>query len=367
MEPFLEPGELFYLSILTNKPQLKIKLDNSISNPFKTTQGIMQGDCLSAILFIFYLAKALEKSKIKIEAEQNGTFYIEPKYADDITIASINEKKFIEEAEKEFPTLLKAFNLTTNKTKTEHHTVPQPMPTPKPPDLNRYISSGKTLWSELDWVLPIHEKTPRNASWKNCKLLGSKLDTTQDFRARKGNVLSNMKKLDQYFKSKYLSIKTKMKQFNTYIAPIFLYNSELWTTNETINKQIDSFHRRMLRIAIHKTWPKMIYTNTKLYQVTQVRPWSETIKIRRLNWMGHLLRLDPSTPARKSLNELAKPSQKKRGRPPCNWLNTVYHDIKGAMTDIPRDPVLLIQTLEALAADRKRWKDIVRCSTVRKN
>ena len=64
--PLLEPGELYYLSILTNRPKLKIKLNNLTSDPFTTTQGIMQGDCLSAILFIFYLAKALKDSKIKI-------------------------------------------------------------------------------------------------------------------------------------------------------------------------------------------------------------------------------------------------------------------------------------------------------------
>ena len=46
----------------------------------------MQGDCLSAILFIFYLAKCLEKP---IETEIKG-FLINPTYADDLTIAGTN-------------------------------------------------------------------------------------------------------------------------------------------------------------------------------------------------------------------------------------------------------------------------------------
>ena len=42
----------------------------------------MQGDCLSAILFILYLAKALGNKN------QEDHFDIEPKYADDITLAT---------------------------------------------------------------------------------------------------------------------------------------------------------------------------------------------------------------------------------------------------------------------------------------
>ena len=40
----------------------------------------MQGDCLSAVLFIYYLAKCLKE-----EQTQMYGFYLCPKYADDIT------------------------------------------------------------------------------------------------------------------------------------------------------------------------------------------------------------------------------------------------------------------------------------------
>ena len=84
----------------------------------------------STILFIFYLAKALKDSKMELNDKSKGTFYIERKYADDIPIASINDKKIITNTESEVLALLKSFNLTTNETKTEHHTIPQPLPTP---------------------------------------------------------------------------------------------------------------------------------------------------------------------------------------------------------------------------------------------
>ena len=220
LEQVLDQGELYYLSILTNQPQIKIKLENNISEPFTTTQGIMQGDCLSAILFFFYLAKALDCDKLKIEAKQNNIFYIKPKYADDITAATINNTSIIENIQKEYPMKLKAFNLTTNETKTEHHTVPEPKPIPKPPDFDKFQKSGKCSWSDLDWVLP--QPSPSHTEpWKNCKLLGSKLDTAQDIKARKGKVYDTMKKLNPYFKSRYLNIDSKMKQFHIMLTRSF--------------------------------------------------------------------------------------------------------------------------------------------------
>ena len=176
-----------------------------------------------------------------------------------------------------------------------------------------------------------------------------------------------MKKLTKTFKSKYLSIETKIKQFHTYIDTVFLYNSEVWTTTPTINKQIDAFHRRLLRTAINKTWPKHTYTNEQLYEITKVTPWSTIIKNRRLNWTGHLFRLPKHTPARRALEEAARPTQRKPGRPPANWLSCVKRDLQ-SIINLPADPQEALKTLDELAGDRDQWRGIVKgCSTVRKD
>ena len=39
------------------------------------------------------------------------------------------------------------------------------------------------------------------------------------------------------------------------------------------------------------------------------------IKRRRLNWLGHLMRLPDDTPSNLALNEHLKPCKQKRGRP----------------------------------------------------
>ena len=92
LEKYIESDEVFYLSILTNKSELKVCVGATIADPFQTLAGIMQGEyCLSAVLFIYYLGKALNTTSIQIEAEKEGIIYIEPKNADDITTVTIND------------------------------------------------------------------------------------------------------------------------------------------------------------------------------------------------------------------------------------------------------------------------------------
>jgi len=49
------------------------------------------------------------------------------------------------------------------------------------------------------------------------------------------------------WKNARLSTTTKLKIFNAYVSSIFLYNSELWSLNKSMEGAVDAFHRRLLR------------------------------------------------------------------------------------------------------------------------
>ena len=110
LQEVLEPDEMHMMAILISDVVLTVKVGKELGEQFKTEVGIAQGDCLSAVLFIFYLAKSLTPNRECIEhnyasAEQCGNilpeeckdhdyfrktetknyFEIDPKYADDIT------------------------------------------------------------------------------------------------------------------------------------------------------------------------------------------------------------------------------------------------------------------------------------------
>ena len=187
----------------------------------------------------------------------------------------------------------------------------------------------KPLWSDLDYLInykttPKEDKTP---DWKKCKLLGSCLDTKTDIERRKCLTIQSMKNIEILLLSKHLSLKMKMRLFNTFLSSIMLYNSELWTLNNKLEKVIDVFQRKLLRKILKFRWPKKI-SNEKLYHITKTEPWSTTIQRRRMKWTGHLLRLPINTPARLSTTEALKPAKKNRGRPPLTWHKLIESDVK---------------------------------------
>ena len=65
--------------------------------------------------------------------------------------------------------------------------------------------------------------------WRDCKLLGSLIDTENDIIRRKVLAINAANKLKDLFLNKDVTINVKTKLFKSYITPIFLYNSKLWT------------------------------------------------------------------------------------------------------------------------------------------
>ena len=268
LEEILEADELHLLSMLTRNPQIAIKVNGQLGEKFETLIGFMQGDVLSAILFIFYLACCLGKET----KTYLNKLLIAPKYADDITYVS-SKSNIIDEIQIQIPKKLRKFNLTINESKTEIYQVPKPTPL-QPPKLTfeelLMHKDGKPRWSELDWLInckpkPIKDDTP---NYKQCKLLGSLLDTNSDIKKRKILAIESMKKLTKIFKSQRISIELKIRCFQTYVSSIFLYNSELWCMNTTTNNEVDSFHRKQLRFALDFHYPKII-RNEDLYVITK--------------------------------------------------------------------------------------------------
>ena len=134
LKNILTPSEYHMMFLLVNDVILKVKLGCNTGADIKTAIRICQGDCLSALLFILYLAYAIKqipderlpqdhqkhlwsaldwvinRDKVNIE--------IDPKYADDITFIRYEETK-INIVERVIPPMLLENGLYINKSKTE--------------------------------------------------------------------------------------------------------------------------------------------------------------------------------------------------------------------------------------------------------
>ena len=83
------------------------------------------------------------------------------------------------------------------------------------------------------------------------------------------------------------------------------------------------------------------------------KPWSHTIRIRRVRWLGHLLRLPEEAPARKALDiYLHYLVKHPRDAKKISWVDTVNKDLKSYAN-------ITIEEGRELAQDRKEWRSIV--------
>ena len=339
---------LFLTAVLVNNTKVKVRNNGLFSRIFTTNVGVAQGDCYSALLFIFYLACSMYTNHINKTQEKQRHVYrdhayaipeenpceetgIEEQYADDLTWINLLKEE-IERIKQLITNRLNDRNLRINPTKTEEYHVKR-----------AEIKKKKCKKPVDNTVEP----------WRKCKLLGSLLDTKQDIKRRKSLAWAAFAKFKDIFnKRRNFSLKTRLRVFKTYISSVFLYNSELWTVSKTTEDEIDKIQRRLLRAVLNIRYPEII-SNEDLYRITDIKPWSEIITKKRLSWTGHLLRLDPETPARKALTlTQLRTTRKPQGRQINTWIKRTQKDL------IKQNIGLKFDNPETyfLAENRKEWR-----------
>ena len=290
----INEDELHMLNVMINV-QLAVRCGTRIGDFFTTDVGVPQGDGYSANEFTFYLANSLQDTEYKCpvytehsyaKVNPDSHLRIDGEFADDMNKIT-TDNNTIEHYKNNLPGKLQQRNLHMNATKTEQYAITR---------------GGDVLW-------------------KDCKLLGSLLDTDSDIKRRTGLAVGVICELKCIFYSTRLCIKIKVRVFDVFVTSIFMYNAELWTLTATKEKKIDSLHRRLLRKAcLNVRWPR-IATNEEVYTRTGAKPWSQRIRKRAWSWFGHLSRLPQDSPAQQALDYATRPARRPRGKPATTWIS----------------------------------------------
>jgi hypothetical protein len=336
LRSILDPGELHMIKILIADVTLIVDVEGRRGEPFTTNVGTPQGDCLSPTLFTLYLAKALcyEKSMSNQDAALG---YGLPSALDDHRYASYNDSGVLISLQYEDNICWVAGNCS-HAIENIKSTIPSRLL-----ERDLHINVAKTE----EYVINREKK-----EWEKCKYLGSIILTENDIARRNQLATAAFNSLSKILTHKNISMNIKMRLFDALIGSIFLYNSELWSITQERNNAIDVCQRNILRKILKIRWPQKI-RNEDLYARTKQKPWSDTIRTRRIRWPGHLLRLPEDAPARQALDVyLHHPAKHPRGAKKTSWRDMVKKDLK-TYTNITFDQCL------DLAQDRKVWRTIV--------
>ena len=131
-------------------------------------------------------------------------------------------------------------------------------------------------------------------------------------------------------KARYISKKLKIRIYKTIIKPIVVYGSESWTLTERNCHMLAAWERKILRRIFG---PKLnngmwcIRTNEELNELYKDVNIVVDIKVRRLEWLGHVMRMTNDRVPKIVLNAKLD-GKRKVGRPKLRWYDDVQNDIR---------------------------------------
>jgi hypothetical protein len=141
-----------------------------------------------------------------------------------------------------------------------------------------------------------------------------------------------------------------MKIYKRMIRPVVTYSSETWTLTAKEENNLRIFERQILRkifgpVNIDNIWRRR--NNVEVDKLIEGADIVRFIKAQRIQWLGHIQRMDQARPTRKLLDW--KPmGTRPVGRPRQRWQGDVMEDLKK----------LKLKNWKETAKDRRIWRDL---------
>ena len=157
------------------------------------------------------------------------------------------------------------------------------------------------------------------------------------------------------WRSTALSLRNKIRIFNTNVKSVLLYSSETWRVTKTNTHKLQTFTNRCLRTILNIRWPEVV-SNVQLWDKTKQTPIETEIRKRKWGWIGHTLRKPASNITRQAFDWNPQ-GKRKVGRPKHTWWRSTDAEIKAAGTTWAK--------LKRTSQNRVRWRGVVAalCST----
>ena len=255
---------------------------DGLSNYFRTTSGVLQGDTLAPFLFVLVLDWVLRTDLPSNEdgfllCRRTSSRHPEKRlallaYADDLALLASSA----EGAQRLLDNLARTaalVGLTINTKKTEVLTIPADLPA----DIRIPSSNGSS-------AAPL----PRCEQFRY--LGGLVPNVREDLRRRRGLAWAAFRSVRVVLQCATLSDQLRGRLFQAVVETVLLYNAESWTLTSSLERELDAAHSQLLRASFRIHHFVNPTSNQALYQRAGLRPPSTILRRRRLKLVGHVLR-----------------------------------------------------------------------------
>ena len=317
------------LNYACSEAKSAVRIGAEIGDWFQLLVGAKQGDPTSPTEFITYLERVMEKIRErKTGISIHRTLINNLAFADDIDLIeediwNIQENISILSKEGE------AMGLKINHSKTKTMTFGEKTTT------TAIVVNGEELENVEEFVY-----LGSLLTWNNdCgKEIGRRIAKAAGAMAAFGNI----------WKSREISIKTKIDIIKTCIFSILLYACETWTLRKREINRLMAFEMRCYRRILHIRWEQRVTNLEVRIRVGNSKNIKQMIMERKLKFFGHVCRMDNNRLIKQVIFGMMDGTGI-RGRPCREWLD-----------DITDWCGMEIHDLSRIAYERDTWRQMVK-------
>ena len=135
----------------------------------------------------------------------------------------------------------------------------------------------------------------------------------KELNCRIGKAAGAFKELNTIWKDRYISLPTKMQIYRACVLSTLLYGAECWTLKPTDEGRLDAFDMRCQRKILKIRWSQHV-RNLDVRLKTKQPQLTRTIRKRRLQWFGHIQRMNATRLPLRLYKWTPLHGQRKKGR-----------------------------------------------------